>query len=181
MKPPLIILLLVSALLFNSCDREAKHVSIPPATKKQLSFTGDWEHSFPFFSGSLVLESRGKFRFFESGCLGQRYSEGLWATDGTFVTLNSFDEFKETPQLITEELSHESFSGFSEIVGDSLVLKVRNIDLPVHRASLPDTTYEYFNNQRFVLQQDTLYELDKNALLTGRKFCKRRIVIEAKL
>jgi hypothetical protein len=181
MKPTLIILFLVSAFLVNSCDRETKHASITPAKKNQLNFAGDWEHNFPFYSSSLILESSGKFRFMERNCFGQRYSEGLWTSGGAFVTLNSFDKFKETPHSATEPIAELSDSSFVEFVGDSVVWKPQHLNVSYRVPPLPDTTYEYFNSQRFVFQQDTLYELEKNVVLTGRKFSKRRILIEARL
>ena len=182
MKINLCAFLFGSACLFAACDSDKNSEAIDPAAPHRPTFAGDWENHGFIYSTGLILENNGKFRYYYRGCTGEVYSAGEWTSDGDFVTLTSFDMYKTDPPMepiVTEREKRTSSEHKSESIKVDWTFRVTEWTSTI--MAMPDSTHAYFDHQRFILRQDTLYGLDNNALFTGEKFGKRRIMMSTQL
>lgn len=148
------------------------------ATTVSPSLVGEWEYSFPFYSSELTINKDSTFRFHERGCMGHGYSEGKWTFSANRLTLLSDEKYKIDNQL--ESYGIESDSGASNRKSK---MSKRKPDLKFDLSTYTikaiykhvDTANVYFDRVQFILEQGTLYRLNKNGLRTEAKFTLSKI------
>ena len=152
--------------------------------KHPTSYIGKWTYSFPFYSRMLLLDNNNTFKFYEGACMGSSYSEGSWTKNGNLVILTSYDKYKiQAPanqykqQDTVEIIPVYEASTPAESDGLDTMIKLKMPDFCFTGSyttpsviNFSDTTYVYFNYDRFTIIGDTLYQLGKLDIPEGYKF-----------
>jgi len=139
------------------------------------SYVGEWSYDFPFYSSELTIDNDGTFKFHDQGCTGHGYSEGKWTKYGSAILLTSFKKYSvnESPRMIevpshrnSSSPKHKKAPGKTEFAIDSSLFD----ETVTYRFLGSDTTSVYFDNVLMILENDILYQLDKNGSKTDTKF-----------
>lgn len=146
-----------------------------PSIQHPVSYNGDWNYNFPFYSSLLHIDKDGSFTFHERGCAGHGYSEGRWTTDKRDILLTSSDSYSSPKDLKIIEIKQEtiSFEHQKNKTGYTFDPSSLNVTFE-YNASPNDTSNVYFNNVRLRLEGDTLYRLNEHGLQTDAKFVLSR-------
>jgi hypothetical protein len=123
--------------------------------KTNSPFVGLWhDHTVFMYSCSLWINTDGSFIFNDRGCTAKHYSKGKWNLDKAYITLLSYKKYKKQLQALLQIPNP---------------LSTTNTSLPGDIDSLP----RYFDNIRFELANDTLYQLDKAGKRKGLRLTKQ--------
>ena len=177
-------ILFFSFLLIQCKDRtKDTDIVLPTEVLNQYQrankgITGKWSYGFPFYSSSLTIQENGIFKFYSRACMGQSYSEGNWYLNGDYLTLKSFDKYKEqiNSEIIIDRTKTEYTSKTQIKEGNAEIGPIE-----VNRSvvlNFPDTSHTYFDHSMFRLMDNTLYEMDQYGTFNKTKYKREHSIFD---